>query len=59
MRKFFRKSFVSICILVLFFELFVGTTSPVFSLRQFYSEVKKIKNNFNKPLNLNNDKIYN
>lgn len=59
MKKFFIKSFASVCVLVLFFELFAGTTSPIFSLRQFYSDIKRFKNDVNKPTNLNSDIIHN
>ena len=42
MRKFCFRLFVSICLFALFFEIFAGATSNIFSLRQFYSDIKRI-----------------
>ena len=58
MKKFLIKFFSSVCLFVLFFELFAGTSSPLFSLRQFFSDVKTVVN-FNSKLNLKNDLNYN
>jgi hypothetical protein len=58
MRKFCFRLFVSICLFALFFEMFVGSTSTIFSLRQFYSDIKR-KTSTNDELNLKNEFNYN
>lgn len=58
MKKFICKSFLSICLFVLFFEIFSGTSSPIFSLRQFFNDVKTGLI-FNSKPNLKNGLNYN
>ena len=58
MKKFICKSFLSICLFVFFFEIFSGRSSPIFSLRQFFNDVKTGLI-FHSKLNLKNGLNYN